>query len=254
MTYAKKRFGQNFLHDQNIVRKIVRVINIQLDDHLVEIGPGKAALTRLLLIAKQVDIIEIDNDLIADLQQLVNQHPQLILHHTDALTFDYASLVKDNKLLRVVGNLPYNISTPLIFHLLSFKEQIQDMHFMLQKEVVERICAPPGSKTYGRLSIMTQYYCTVEHVFNVPPTAFTPVPKVDSAIIRLIPHRKLPFVANDEQRLQQIVTQAFSQRRKTLHNCLKEFITPAQWQQLGINPQLRPEQLSVAEYVKIANI
>lgn len=253
MSFAKKRFGQNFLHDESVIERIAQVINATSSDHLVEIGPGKAALTSAVLQAYQVDVIEIDRDLIAGLKKLTKQYPNLKIHNCDALTFDYHQLKTDNHLLRIIGNLPYNISTPLIFHLLEFKAIIQDMHFMLQKEVVDRICAEPGSKDYGRLSIMTQYHCQTIKLFDVPPTAFIPQPKVDSAIVRLIPYTTLPFVANNPETLQLIVTQAFSQRRKTLRNSVRGFISAEQLEELNIDPQLRPEQLSVAEYVKIAN-
>lgn len=253
MSFAKKRFGQNFLHDESIIEKIAQVIGVQADDHLVEIGPGKAALTNAVLHAKHVDVIEIDRDLIADLKKLTKKHPNLKIYNGDALTFDYNELKNTEQVLRIIGNLPYNISTPLIFHLLEFKTIIQDMHFMLQKEVVDRICAEPSCKDYGRLSIMTQYHCQTIKLFDVPPTAFIPQPKVDSAIVRLIPYTTLPFVANNPETLQLIVMQAFSQRRKTLRNSLRSFISAEQLEALNIDPQLRPEQLSVEEYVKIAN-
>lgn len=252
MTFAKKRFGQNFLHDQSVIRKISNAIHGADTDHLVEIGPGRAALTQMLLNVARLDVIEIDRDLIPELENLAQQHPNLHIHSADALKFNYSSLA-DNTLLRIVGNLPYNISTPLIFHLLTFKEHINDMHFMLQKEVVERICAEPGSKTYGRLSIMTQYHCVVENLFDVPPTAFTPQPKVDSAIVRLQPRKEMTIVATHPELLQQIVMHAFSQRRKTLRNSLRAFISTEQLEQLNIDPQHRPEQLSVQDYVTIAN-
>ncbi len=253
MAFAKKRFGQNFLHDHNIIQKIAQVIGCSSNDHIVEIGPGKAALTKTLLKAKRLDIIEIDNDLIFDLESLANQHPNIQLHHADALRFDYGQLISNESSLRIVGNLPYNISTPLIFHLLNYRKDIQDMHFMLQKEVVERICAEPGSKTYGRLSVMTQYYCKVGNLFTVPPTAFVPQPKIDSAIIRFTPYKHIEHPANNIEQLQTVVTHAFSKRRKTLSNSLKGLISTEQLLALEIDPQQRPEQLSVQDYVSIAN-
>lgn len=250
MSFAKKRFGQNFLHDQRIIENICQAIHCKATDHLVEIGPGKAALTEKLLTAKQLDIIEIDNDLIPHLSALANQYPNLVLHHQDALKVDYASFGNN---LRIVGNLPYNISTPLLFHLLHYKQCITDMHFMLQKEVVERICAEPNSKCYGRLSIMMQYHCQCTLLFTVPPTAFTPQPKVESAIIRLLPYDKPPFQVHDYSYFEKLVTQAFSQRRKTIKNTLKGLVSFEQLIELNLDPSMRPEQLSVADYVAIAN-
>ena len=252
MTFAKKRFGQNFLHDQHVIARITQAIHCEPHDHLIEIGPGKAALTQKLLSVAQLDVIEIDRDLIPGLIELTIKHKNLYIHNEDALNFDYSSLAKHPHSLRIVGNLPYNISTPLIFHLLSFKNLIKDMHFMLQKEVVDRISAEPGSKTYGRLSVMTQYHCKVVKLFEVPPSAFTPQPKVDSAILRLTP-KEPELAVQDIDQLQLIVTHAFSQRRKTLRNSLKEFISSEALQMLQIDPQYRPEQLSVTEYVTIAN-
>ena len=251
----KKRFGQNFLNNQQVIARIVRAIHPQSDDHMVEIGPGEAALTApLLKTVQRLDIIEIDNDLIAPLTQKFGQLPNFHLHHTDALTFDYASLMQnETEKLRVVGNLPYNISSPLIFHLLNYADRIQDMHFMLQKEVVDRMTAEPGSKTYGRLSVMLQYRCQTQALFKVGPQNFTPPPKVDSAIVRLIPWQTLPFPAENERDFAELVKAAFAHKRKTLRNNLKEMLTAQEIEALGLNPSVRAEQLPIADFVRLAN-
>lgn len=247
----KKRFGQNFLHNPRVIERIVRVIHPRPDDHLVEIGPGEAAITLpLARTSAQVDVIEIDRDLIPRLEKLFAPYENVTLHAADALTFDYATLAP--KPLRVVGNLPYNISSPLLFHLLDYRDHIRDMHFMLQKEVVERIVAEPGSKTYGRLSVMMQYYCKAEYLFTVGPGNFTPPPKVDSAIVRLTP-RPFSVQAEDEMALAELVKQAFSQRRKTLRNTLKGWAEDADFAAVGIDPGLRAEALPVADFVRLAN-
>lgn len=253
---ARKRFGQNFLSDDNIIARIVEAINPQADDNMVEIGPGQAALTLLLLKKlKQLDVIEIDRDLVAKLELLREQYPGLTIHSADALRFDFRPLQKSSeKKLRVIGNLPYNISTPLLFHLIEQADVIQDMHFMLQKEVVERMSAQPGGGDYGRLSIMVQYRCQVDNLFIVPPTAFRPQPKVESAIVRIAPYTELPHPADDEKRLAQLVHHAFTQRRKTLRKSLKSYIAAEKMEAIGIDPMRRPETLSVAEFVALANI
>ena len=253
---ARKRFGQNFLCDDNIIARIVDVINPQADDNMIEIGPGQAALTKLLLKQlKQLDVIEIDRDLVKKLEPLREQYPGFVIHSANALKFDFRSLQKSpDKKLRVIGNLPYNISTPLLFHLLDQSDVIHDMHFMLQKEVVERMSAEPGGGDFGRLSIMVQYRCQVDNLFIVPPTAFQPEPKVDSAIVRLMPYVDLPHRANDEKRLADLVHHAFTQRRKTLRKSLKPYIAAEKMEAVGIDPMRRPETLSVAEFVALANI
>jgi 16S rRNA (adenine1518-N6/adenine1519-N6)-dimethyltransferase len=250
----RKRFGQNFLHDQNIIYNILGSLGIQAFDHWVEIGPGQGALTEpLLKTGVKLDVIELDRDLVSLLQQRYANQTKLTIHSADALTFNFNNLVKDEKRLRVVGNLPYNISTPLLFHLLESCSDIEDMTFMLQKEVVERICAQPGSKTYGRLSIMMRYYCETEFLFEVPPESFTPAPKVDSAIIRLTPHKTPPVIVQDLPLLNKIITQAFSQRRKTLRNALKTILPEQAIIALNIDPIRRPETLSLEEFVQISN-
>ncbi|GGB83865.1 ribosomal RNA small subunit methyltransferase A [Marinobacterium zhoushanense] len=255
MHKARKRFGQNFLHDVGIIRRILREINPKPGQHLVEIGPGLGALTEELLAeAGALDAVELDRDLIPVLRtKFFRYEDNFRIHEADALKFDFSSLRQDERPLRIVGNLPYNISTPLIFHLLSFSGLISDMHFMLQNEVVDRLAAQPGENHYGRLGIMAQYYCRVEKLFLVPPGAFQPAPKVDSAIVRLTPYEQLPMVAKDVNRLQEVVRTAFSQRRKTLRNNLKPLIDAATLETLGIDPQLRPERLSLAEFIRISD-
>jgi 16S rRNA (adenine1518-N6/adenine1519-N6)-dimethyltransferase len=251
---AKKRFGQNFLHDPGIIGKLLRGIAARPGDTLVEIGPGLGALTcPLLEQTGRLDVVELDRDLIPLLREKCAGRGELTIHQADALKFDFRSLVPPGARIRVVGNLPYNISTPLIFHLLSSKDVIADMHFMLQKEVVDRLAAEPGGGDYGRLSVMTQYHCRVERLFNVPPGAFSPPPKVQSAVVRLIPHAPMPAAADDETLLAEVVTRAFAQRRKTLRNTLKG-LAPAQLlQRLGIDPGRRAETLTVEQFVAIAN-
>ncbi|MDH5184605.1 MAG: 16S rRNA (adenine(1518)-N(6)/adenine(1519)-N(6))-dimethyltransferase RsmA [Gammaproteobacteria bacterium] len=249
---ARKRFGQNFLHDHNVIQRIVHQIQPREGQHLVEIGPGKGALTQeVLTYIKHMDVVELDRDLIPILQAELGS--QLTIHNLDAMKFDFCSLVEGETKLRVIGNLPYNISTPLIFHLLSLRHCIEDMHFMLQKEVVERMQAGPGSKTFGRLSIMVQYFCRVEKLFIVPPGAFTPAPKVDSAIVRLVPHEQPPYEVDSVETLSKLVAQAFSQRRKTLRNSLKGWLDEAAMIAVGVDPKLRPEQLSLQDFVALCN-
>ncbi len=248
---ARKRFGQNFLHDQGVIGDIITTFSPQMDEQLVEIGPGRGALTGLLLAAgNSLDVIELDRDLIPLLRIQFATKNHLRIHEADALTFDYRQLQSyPNRQLRIIGNLPYNITTPLLFHLLSQADCIQDMCFMLQKEVVARMCAKPGSKIYGKLSIMVQYQCEAEYVFTVPPTAFEPQPKVDSAIIYLRPRLFSPQVPL--QALNELVSQAFSQRRKTIANTLKSKLTEAQLFAEDIDPKQRPETISPSQYVNL---
>ena len=249
---TKKRFGQHFLHDQGVIQKLVHEINPLATDSMVEIGPGLGALTfPLLEKLDNLNVVEIDRDVIKRLnfKNLAN----LIIHEQDALNFNFDQLV-DTGGLRVVGNLPYNISTPLIFHLLESASKIIDMHFMLQNEVVERITATPGSKTYGRLSVMVQYYCETEYLFFVGPESFSPPPKVDSAILRLIPRKIFTTKANCEKNLGNLVAQSFSMRRKTLRNNLKKVISAEQIEDLGIDPNARAETLSINDFVKLSNL
>jgi len=250
---TKKRFGQHFLNDFSVIEKLIFEINPNPDDKIVEIGPGLGALTFPMLDKiNALDVVEIDRDVIARLKQ--KNDPKLTTHGVDALKFDFASLQEDQAKLRIVGNLPYNISTPLIFHLLDFKYKISDMHFMLQNEVVKRITAEPNSKAYGRLSVMVQYHCKTEYLFFVGPESFDPPPKVDSAILRLSPWQDQPHQAKNEKHLSEIVAQAFSMRRKTLRNNLKKIISAEQIEELGIDPSRRAENLAISDFVKLSNL
>lgn len=251
----KKRFGQNFLSDNSIILSCMEAIRPQPDDLMVEIGPGLGALTQpLLRVLKQLHVVELDRDIVQWMQGYYAPH-SITIHNVDALKFNFAALVQQatDKKLRVVGNLPYNISTPILFHLLDNLAHISDMHFMLQKEVVERMVAEPSSAAYGRLSVMLQYRLHMEYLFTVPPQAFEPPPKVESAFVRAVPHAALPYPAQDEKLFAKVVASAFGQRRKTLRNTLKDLLDDQGFAELGINPQLRAENLSVAEFVAIAN-
>ncbi|MCJ8320443.1 MAG: 16S rRNA (adenine(1518)-N(6)/adenine(1519)-N(6))-dimethyltransferase RsmA [Colwellia sp.] len=251
---AKKRFGQNFLHNEAVISSIVDVINPEPGENLVEIGPGLGALTEPVVErAGKLTVVELDRDLARRLRHHPFLAEHLTIHETDALKFDFSELVIDEKPLRIFGNLPYNISTPLIFHLLTFHDKVQDMHFMLQKEVVERMAASPNCKTYGRLSIMTQYQCQVIPVMEIGPEAFKPAPKVDSAIVRLVPHKKIKNPVKDIKALNQVCLAGFNQRRKTIRNSFKKLLTSDQLESMGINPGLRPENLSVDDYIMLAN-
>lgn len=247
---ARKRFGQNFLSDANVVRRIVDAVRPRPGDTVVEIGPGLAALTGPLVERLgHLHVVEIDRDLIARLRERFAP-PQLTIHEGDALRFDFATLPAP---LRVVGNLPYNISTPLLFHLAEFAARVHDMTFMLQKEVVMRMVAAPDTPDYGRLSVMLQYRFEMAWLFDVPPGAFRPAPKVVSSIVRLVPRPAVALAANDEALMGRIVAAAFGQRRKTLRNTLREFLDEGGFAALGIDSNLRGERLTVADYVTIAN-
>ena len=259
---ARKRFGQNFLQDAAVIERIAAVVQPQSAEHLVEIGPGQGALTRALIESGcTLDVIELDRDLVPGLLAAFSLKPGFKLHSADALTFDFASLCSPGaggpelyaQRLRVVGNLPYNISTPLIFKLLENSALIRDMHFMLQLEVVERLAASPGSKDWGRLGIMAQYQCEVEHLFDVPPQAFKPAPKVQSAIVRLTPWSQSPWPPCNTSQLRVLVKAAFAQRRKTLRNNLKEIIDSKQLEALGIDPGARAETLQLTQFIEITN-
>jgi 16S rRNA (adenine1518-N6/adenine1519-N6)-dimethyltransferase len=250
---ARKRFGQHFLHDRNIIGRIVTALAPQPEDRIVEIGPGTGALTRELLTrTTHLDAVELDRDLVARLQTAFPAD-KLTLHGADALKFDFCRLAHDGRKLRLVGNLPYNISTPLLFHLLDQAPCIRDMLFMLQKEVVTRLAATPGGKDYGRLSVMVQYRCAVEKLFDVAPGAFTPPPQVDSAVVRLVPHAAPPVAVNDPDRFARLVQAAFASRRKVLRNTLKNFLNAEEMQALGIDPTRRAETLSLAEFAALSN-
>jgi len=251
---ARKRFGQNFLNDQNVIDNIVAAIDPKLEDLLVEIGPGLGALTEP--VAAKIDtmsVVELDRDLAERLRNHPVLGSKLTIHQGDALAFDFSQLAKPGQRLKVFGNLPYNISTPLMFHLFEQADIIENMHFMLQKEVVLRLCASPNSKAYGRLSVMAQYYCKMIPVLEVGPHCFVPPPKVDSAVIRLEPYRELPYPALDIKQLQNVVKQAFSQRRKTVRNSLKGVLSVDEMALVGVNPTYRAEQVSLEQFVAIAN-
>ncbi len=260
MITAKKRFGQNFLIDKHIINQILAVFKPEPTDNVVEIGAGQGALTLpLLKILAHLDIIELDQDMIAILHKKLGLYQDhYSLHPQDALQFDFKDLIKlktntQTKQLRMIGNLPYNISTPLLFHLLSYSPLIQDMYFMLQQEVVDRICAKPDSKPYGRLSVMIQAYCQTHALFTVAPECFRPIPKVNSGFIQLIPYQNSPFEIQSHGQFATIVKTAFSQRRKTIKNNLKSCFTAQQFIELDIDPQARAENLTVAQFVILSN-
>jgi 16S rRNA (adenine1518-N6/adenine1519-N6)-dimethyltransferase len=251
---ARKRFGQNFLHDQRVIGRIVQAVAPRIGDNLVEIGPGMGALTGpLLQAADHLTVLELDRDLAASLPARMNHLQHLTIVEGDALRFDFAALIDPVRPLRVVGNLPYNISTPLLFHLIRYGAAVKDMTFMLQKEVVDRIVATPTSKDFGRLSVMIQYFCKPTFLFEVPPGAFNPPPKVTSAVFRLEPYAVKPIQARNEKLLAALVSQVFNQRRKTLRNTLKGQVDEAGFASLGINPMARPETLAIADFVAIAD-
>ncbi len=254
----RKRFGQNFLKDENVIRNIITSLHLQPQDRVIEIGPGLGALTKPLLAQlNKLEVVELDRDLVEQLNHFAKTQDltqKLTIHQDDALTFDYKKIERKNEeKLRLIGNLPYNISTPLIFHFLNYCPIIQDMHFMLQQELVDRIASSPHHKSYGKLSVMLQYFCKTAMLFTVPPQAFSPAPKVTSAIVRLTPYAAPPYPAKNLDRLRKITTAAFNQRRKTLANSLKEYLAKEDFLILDIDPALRAEQLSVAEFVRIAN-
>jgi 16S rRNA (adenine1518-N6/adenine1519-N6)-dimethyltransferase len=250
----RKRFGQNFLHDMRIIQRIVSSIAPKPDEPILEIGPGQGALTeKLLAYQPQLTAVELDRDLVALLTKNFSAEKNFRLIAGDALAFDLSVLSPALHSVRVVGNLPYNISTPLLFHLLQQRAWIRDMHFMLQKEVVQRLAAEPNSKDYGRLSVMAQYYCRVTPLFDVPPGCFFPPPKVMSAIVRLQPWEP-ELIAHDTALLSTVVNIAFQQRRKTLRNTLKTLANETQIIAAGINPEARAETLAVADFVRLANL
>lgn len=250
MHKARKRFGQNFLVDERIIDDIIRAIHPQENDTMVEIGPGLGALTRPLIThLQQLHVVEIDRDII---QRLENDYPKgkLVIHAGDALKFDLAEIPGP---LRIVGNLPYNISSPLLFHFFAYAGRIVDMHFMLQNEVVERMVAEPSTPAFGRLSVMLQSRFYMEKLLDVPPESFRPSPKVDSAIVRMIPLPASEMKVSDEKLFAAIVATAFGQRRKTLRNTLKSYVTEDDLKKLGIDAQLRAENLGVNEFSRIAD-
>ena len=246
----KKRFGQNFLHDAGVLQQIIEAIAPVPEDRMIEIGPGKGAMTaRLLAHLNELHVVELDRDLVTLLQKSFANRG-LIIHSADALQFQLDQLRTDERKLRIVGNLPYNISTPLLFHLAQYAPMVKDQHFMLQKEVVERMVAPPGGRDYGRLSVMLQWRYQMAQLFVVPPQAFDPPPKVESAIVRMIPIAQP--LACEQHFLEQVVTTAFSQRRKVIRNSLGGLFTESQLIEAGINPQARPETIGLEAYVSLA--
>jgi 16S rRNA (adenine1518-N6/adenine1519-N6)-dimethyltransferase len=258
----RKRFGQNFLHDSSVIRQIVDSIRLERDDNLIEIGPGMGALTEPLLAeVNSMSVVELDRDLADSLRIRIgaNSHPNFTIIKANAMDVDYRELYSEEKgKLRVVGNLPYNISTPILFHLLEFADVIEDMHFMLQKEVVERITADVGSKTYGRLSVIMQYHCETDYLLTVPRGAFNPPPKVTSAVFRLTPHTTKPVVAEDEDHFAIVVRETFNHRRKTLRAIFKQSallptLNEDDFAACAIDPQARPETLSVSDFVTLSN-
>ncbi len=248
---ARKRFGQNFLSDPGIIQRIIQSINPKPGEHIIEIGPGLGALTCPVLdTVGEIDVIELDRDIIPKLQLNCGLDKSLRVHNVDVLKFDFASLGYQEP-LRIIGNLPYNISTPIIFHLVEYSSLISDMYFMLQKEVVDRLAANPDSSNYSRLSVMAQYHFQVTPLFLVPPESFQPVPKVDSAIVRLVPYTEKPVVVSDEAAFGRFVSLAFSQRRKTLRNVLKNTCSEAQITAAGIDPGSRAQSLSLQQFVAL---
>lgn len=255
MHIARKRFGQHFLTDKQVIQRIVDAIMPLPDQHLVEIGPGQGALTLpVLKKAGKLDVIELDRDLIPLLKTRCKEKGDLTVYQADALEFDFGQLITSDQPLRLIGNLPYNISTPLVFHLLNYAPHIRDMYFMLQKEVVDRMSARAGTSTYGRLSIMVQYHCRVTSLFNVDRGAFDPPPKVDSSIVKLVPHREFPYQARDYAHFAALVKTAFAHRRKTLRNCLRDVVSDENWEAVHLDSKMRPEQLSLGDYVKLSNL
>lgn len=252
---ARKRFGQNFLHDASVIDNIVSAIYPRAGEALVEIGPGLAALTEPVADSSgHLHVVELDRDLADRLETHPFLSQKLTVHRGDALKFDFRALSAElGKPLRVFGNLPYNISTPLIFHLLDQLDVIQDMHFMLQKEVVDRMGAEPGSKAFGRLTVMIQQACKVVPVLDVPPGAFTPPPKVNSAVVRLQPLDNPLCAVADRKLLNHVCLTGFNQRRKTVRNNFKELLSEDELTSLGINPATRPETLKVEDFCQIAN-
>jgi 16S rRNA (adenine1518-N6/adenine1519-N6)-dimethyltransferase len=251
---ARKRFGQNFLTDPMVIRRIVDSIAPQTDELIIEIGPGHSALTAPLAeTGVELHLVEIDRDLTSRLARQFSDNPAVHLHLGDALQMDFAD-ISGNRPFRLVGNLPYNISTPLLFHVLQWSELITDMHFMLQREVVNRMAASPGSKAWGRLSIMCQYHCEVVQLFTVASESFSPAPRVQSAIVRLIPHREPPVRITCMKAFDRLLRQAFSMRRKTLRNSLRDLLDVSQIEGAGIDPGLRADALNLAQFAALSEL
>lgn len=251
---ARKRFGQNFLTDQSLIQRIINTINPVAGELILEIGPGQAALSLPLSESDaELHLLEIDRDLAGNLQAMFNSIGGATVHTGDALQTDFSEIL-DGRPFRLVGNLPYNISTPLLFHVLQWNELVIDMHFMLQHEVVKRMAAQPGGKAWGRLSVMCQYYCAVIPLFDVPPEAFSPAPKVQSQFVKLVPHDRPPVQIGSMGVFQRLVTQAFSMRRKTLRNNLKGLLESDKIESVGIDPGVRPETLTLEQFADLSKL
>jgi len=249
--HAKKRFGQHFLSDTGVIDSILRSVCATRDDVVVEIGPGRGAITDALARqAGHLHAVELDRDLARDLRRRYGDFDNVTIHEADALAFDYSVL---GEKLRIVGNLPYNISTPLLFHLLTYRDHVIDMHFMLQKEVVARMAASPGSKAYGRLGIMLGCHLRIESLFDVDRTAFDPPPEVQSAVVRLDPLPANHFTIDNEVLLAKLVATAFMKRRKTIRNGLKDLVSDADFAAVNIDARLRPEQIDIEGFVRLSN-
>jgi 16S rRNA (adenine1518-N6/adenine1519-N6)-dimethyltransferase len=253
VTRAKKRYGQHFLHDPGVIERIVRAIAPATGQRIVEVGPGRGAITvPLLEAAGSLEVIEIDAGVVPQLEERCAGHGELRLHLADALEFDFRALRGDGPPLRLVGNLPYNISTPLLFHFLGQLDAFSSMHFMLQKEVVTRMAARPGNKDYGRLTVMLAPHVRVEPLFDIGTGAFSPPPRVVSTFFTLHPLPEPPFALPDAAAFARIVSAAFSQRRKTLRNSLAGLLDTAAIVAAGVDPGARPETLSAAEFAALA--
>ncbi|MEM9056826.1 MAG: 16S rRNA (adenine(1518)-N(6)/adenine(1519)-N(6))-dimethyltransferase RsmA [Pseudomonadota bacterium] len=251
----RKRFGQHFLTDTAVIDRLVAAIDPQPGQTVVEIGPGTGAMTvPLAARCDALTVVELDRDLARTLAERTGLGERLIVHNADALSFDFCSLASAGRRLRLTGNLPYNISTPLLFHLTTQLVCIDDMHFMLQREVVQRMAANAGDKHYGRLSIMLAQHCAVEALFDIAPDAFRPPPKVHSSFVRVTPLAAPPFAVHDQTLFAATVSQAFSMRRKTLRNALRGIATAAELEGLGLDPSARPETLPPASFAAIANL
>jgi 16S rRNA (adenine1518-N6/adenine1519-N6)-dimethyltransferase len=252
---ARKRFGQNFLTDTSVIDRIIQSINPQANEKLVEIGPGLGALTcPLMKKLGKLDVVELDRDIIPKLRMNCGLTGELNIHNVDVLKFDFSELSENSAQLRIVGNLPYNISTPIMFHLVNYANIISDMHFMLQKEVVNRLSAKANTSDYSRLSVMAQYHFKVSPLFLVPPEAFNPRPKVDSAIVRLQPHKDKPVEVGDEKFFASLITQAFSQRRKTLRNVFKDTCSNDQLKSANIDPGQRAQEITLSQFAELSRI
>lgn len=251
----RRRLSQHFLHERSIIDRIIHAVDPKPHDHLLEIGPGLGALTAPLLArCDHLDAVELDRTLALELEERFTHYAGLRIHLADVLSVDLTTLAHDTRRLRIIGNLPYHISTPVIFHVLEHCAVIEDMHFMLQREVVERMVAPPGSRTYGRLTVMVQFRCRVDKLFEVGPGAFRPMPQVASAVVRLIPRMQPPVAVEDLRAFEQLVAHAFSKRRKTLRNSLKPLLTAEQICAAQVAPEARPETLSLAQFAALANM